>query len=720
MIEKLFPTRQSLPATRSLWSAKTPERKAMSYNIWPKGREKLAYPDKPDADGDVPCTASSPDSRFVCTRKNHKDDLHVCRDLFVSRKYLLGRVELAAVWMKADRLGCDPTYYDRDDEELTEAEANEREKSVAEAKVVLEIDPDAEIVEGSTVTFKSGISSNTALARANFPDSDKKYGEIDGITFKVVHFKNDGVDIVLEHEGKLIISPHSAFRASAFVVVKTIKKENTMALSGKSKNGAEEIVYGEAVTFSVDGGNPIVITNEQEAIEWIQRRAEEREKEIQLIENIEGSYPSDGMLSLARVLRKNYGFTRFDSPNPFGKPVVFTIPTDAHGGMADCPWGKFAVPGISGFMQTAVNMDKTGQPIFQIVAKVKNKDKDKVKDLAYLVREDLKKNSIYRGKAIKVEFPDFSETPFDPTVHLPTFMDVSKADHRKLIYSKEITKKIQNSIFTPIQYTERTRREYGSLKRGALLAGPPGTGKTMAANATAKMCEDHGWTFIYLSNTGDLKQSLGFAKMYQPAVIFAEDLDSIICNNEQDEDRDQGSHDILNTLDGVDTKNSDIMVIFTTNYPDKISNVMLRPGRLDAVINILPPDSEAAVKLVRLYGGSAVPANEDLTLVGKNLDGMIPAVICEVVKRAKLAAIPRLGDKDPMVLTSQDLLDASDSMKEHLAMLNRPRKMEHSEIVKAGIAIADRLHAGLRFVGNAPETKRLADNALLPEKNAQA
>jgi transitional endoplasmic reticulum ATPase len=677
----------------------------MSYLIWPKGRQRLGHPDKPDADGEMGCTCSSPDGRFVCTRTKHNasdDPTHLTREVFKSNKYPEGRVENAAEWLHFDKLGSEPSYYDRDDEELTEAEANEREPETSTT-------PGA-IVVGSTVTLTD--PNKTSLSDRKNPDTGKNFGE-SGEIFTVTGLQGEDSNnkpyLMLSCNGK-DVQKVTAHPGGWSYVAFTIAKENKMALKGKSNNGAEEIVYGEQVTFSVDGGNPITITSENEAIEWIQRRAEEREKEIQLIENIEGSYPSDGMLSLARVLRKDYGFTRFDSPNPFGKPVVFTIPTDAHGGMADCPWGKFTVPGISGFMQTAVNMDKSGQPIFQIVAKVKNKDKDKVKALCNRVRDDLKKNSIYRGKAIKVEFPDFSETAFDPTVHLPAFMDVSKADHKKLIYDDFTTSELQKSIFTPIQHTDRVRQEYGSLKRGALLAGPPGTGKTMAANATAKMCEDNGWTFIYLSNTGDLKQSIGFAKMYQPAVIFAEDLDSIICNDADDEDRDEGSHQILNTLDGIDTKTSDIMVIFTTNYPEKISKVMLRPGRLDAVIQILPPDAVAAEKLVRLYGGAAISSHEDLVGVGKELSGMIPAVICEVVKRSKLAAIPRLGPTDPMVLTAKDLLDSARSMQEHLKMLNRPKNMEPSEIVKAGIAIAERLHSGLTFVAKGEGVQRLADH----------
>ena len=104
---------------------------------------------------------------------------------------------------------------------------------------------------------------------------------------------------------------------------------------------------------------------------------------------------------------------------------------------------------------------------------------------------------------------------------------------------------------------------------------------------------------------------------------------------------------------------------------------MLRPGRLDAVIDVLPPDAEAAEKLVRLYGGQAIPETEDLTEVGQTLNGVIPAVIAEVVKRAKLAQL-RLQEPGTLVttLTPEALLDASKSMRSQLDLLYRPTEVE--------------------------------------------
>ena len=76
--------------------------------------------------------------------------------------------------------------------------------------------------------------------------------------------------------------------------------------------------------------------------------------------------------------------------------------------------------------------------------------------------------------------------------------------------------------------------------------------------------------------------------------------------------------------------------MLTTNHLDNINQAMLRPGRLDAIINVEAPDADAAERLVRHYGGMAIAADENLTEVGVALAGQIPAVIEETVKRAKL------------------------------------------------------------------------------------
>jgi transitional endoplasmic reticulum ATPase len=145
-----------------------------------------------------------------------------------------------------------------------------------------------------------------------------------------------------------------------------------------------------------------------------------------------------------------------------------------------------------------------------------------------------------------------------------------------------------------------------------------------------------------------------------------------------DGERDVAMDDILNVIDGIDTKSANIITVLTTNNLDGIHAAMLRPGRLDAVINVLPPDDVAVQKLLRSYGGDTIAADADLTRVGHILAGAIPAVIAEVIKRAKLSQLKLNKPGDPVLeITALALEDAAETMNFQQELLDaaaRPAK----------------------------------------------
>ena len=121
---------------------------------------------------------------------------------------------------------------------------------------------------------------------------------------------------------------------------------------------------------------------------------------------------------------------------------------------------------------------------------------------------------------------------------------------------------------------------------------------------------------------------------------------------------------------------------------------MLRPGRLDAIIDVTAPDAKAVEKLVRLYGRETIAADADLTLVGEALAGTIPAVIAEVVKRAKLH---QLQYQEPGTLikeiSSQALLDSALTIQAQRKLLeeqSKPKVKEptFNEVIAAAVAPA--------------------------------
>ena len=439
------------------------------------------------------------------------------------------------------------------------------------------------------------------------------------------------------------------------------------------ENGKAKDVFAEKDIALQHAGTKIVLPakpremTEDEGIHALARIRDEKNTFVSVYEEVE-AYPLDGAFALMQVLRQKYGWaTAVPKKSFWGNtpPSLVSIET-GYGTSTQVVWGQLVVPGIDGELSTGMaTSDKTNRKVFCIQGEVRKRFEKDVKEIANAVRAYVREHSVYRGKAIRLRTQGGKVVWTKP----PTFMDTSRARPEELIFSEHIMAEVKASLFTPIEHTEAVRRYGVPLRRGVLLAGPFGTGKTLTANVVAKKCEDNGWTYVYLDDVAALAGALLFARDYSPAVVFAEDVDRAI------NDRTSSVDKVLNTIDGVDSKGSEVITILTTNYVDKIEPAMLRPGRLDAVISVLPPDAEAVQRLLRLYARGLLRDGEDLAEAGRALDGQIPAVIREVVERSKLHAIGRLEGGVEMELTGEDLKHAALGMRDHLALLNQDEEV---------------------------------------------
>lgn len=413
----------------------------------------------------------------------------------------------------------------------------------------------------------------------------------------------------------------------------------------------------------------------KEAHEWIARKMKEDETEVAINVTIDG-YPLDVALALNRALAKKYGWVQnvptpgFFGPNP-PPMIMIEVGVNQHIQVA---WGRIQIPGVEGYIEGGV-AKKDGRWVGAINGVVRQKHKNAIDEIVEQTIVELRERSVYKGKAIRVRFPD-PNARFDLN-DMPRFIDTSKVNENELIFSDAVRDQVKTNVFNLVERTELCRRYGVPLKRGVLLEGPYGTGKTMAAYVAAAKAEANGWTFLYLESVAMLAQAILFAQAYGPCVIFAEDIDQVLANG----DRDEAVNLILNTIDGVQSKGADVMVVLTTNHIEKIHPAMLRPGRLDAVISVRPPDAMAAERLLRMYGRGLLLDSENLDSVCKELEGQRPAVIREVVERAKLAAIGSLKPGDEMRLTANDLLVAVNTIKNHMALLEpkvevKPTAME--------------------------------------------
>lgn len=398
-----------------------------------------------------------------------------------------------------------------------------------------------------------------------------------------------------------------------------------------------------------------------DAISALQRKQHDEEQYITFINYID-AFPLDGAVSFIKVLQEMFGWA---SPRPtpgfFGssppKMVGIQVSVDE---TAQVPFGRFEVPGVDGYLATHIGNDQQGNACFIIEAEVAKKNQHIVETIARNTQRYVKNHSIYKGKALRFALDKKGKISYDIP---PTFVDTRDVDPEAIIMNDDVAEMVQTSIYNPIRYTDRCKQYGIPLNRGVLLEGTYGTGKTMVAQATAKVCEDNGWTFILLDRAQGLKDGLLFAQRYAPAVVFCEDIDRVT------DERDEDANDLLNTIDGILTKNSQVIAVMTTNHVEKINSAMLRPGRLDAVISVAAPDAGSVQKLIRMYARDLLPESEPLEKVGEALAGNIPATIREVVERAKLRLMAHTDEVPHLV--QADLLHAAEEMKVHLDLLDR-------------------------------------------------
>lgn len=177
----------------------------------------------------------------------------------------------------------------------------------------------------------------------------------------------------------------------------------------------------------------------------------------------------------------------------------------------------------------------------------------------------------------------------------------------------------------------------------------------------------HDFTYIAARPGKDKPEDvLKTARLYQPAVVFVEDID-IATSSGEDEDVTR----FLDAFDGIVSKGGDIIAVMTTNHISKIHKGMLRPGRLDAVIEVAELDRHGVERLVKaIVDPSKLAGNVNYDEVFAAMEGFLPAFIRESVTRSIQFSITRLGGETNYTIDTPDLVGAANSLRSQYDLLN--------------------------------------------------
>lgn len=426
-----------------------------------------------------------------------------------------------------------------------------------------------------------------------------------------------------------------------------------------------------------------------EAANHLMRLQQQEETLVSVYEQIP-TFPLDGAVAFMKAMQQTFGWaTPMPTPGSFFRPEqppeTVAVETGPNGEKITVLWGRFSLPTLdaNSYLHCGSHTTEDGEFVFCIKGQVKQRERTLVANLAALTRDIARIESIYKGKALRVRMK--ADGTFDPSAS-PAFLEFTRRD--PLILPAVVEGAVKANIFTPVERSDDCRKAGIPLKRGIVLAGPPGTGKTLTAQELAAKCVKHGWTYLLLPNIKALPATIQFAKRYAPAVVFCEDIDHGTSGA-----RDAAMNELLNTMDGINTKTAEIMMVFTTNNHSTIDRTLVRPGRIDAIIEFPKPhDVHTISRFIRHYGGACIEATEDLKNSCLALEGALPAVIREAVERAKLYALSRDGVvPENLIITDVDIFTAVETMKNHINFLDSRRDKVKSKEELLGEAFANLL-----------------------------
>ncbi|MEU4213948.1 AAA family ATPase [Actinoplanes sp. NPDC026623] len=214
----------------------------------------------------------------------------------------------------------------------------------------------------------------------------------------------------------------------------------------------------------------------------------------------------------------------------------------------------------------------------------------------------------------------------------------------------EVKQTLTESVLWPLTYPDTFARLGVQPPRGVLLYGPPGCGKTylvkaIAGTGKANVLSVKGAELLS-KWVGDseraVRELFRRAREAAPTLVFLDEVDALAPTRGQSTDggtTDRVVAALLTELDGVESLRN-VVVIGATNRPDLIDPALLRPGRLERLVFVPPPDAGARAAILRASARS-VPLDGavDLDELGASLEGYSAADCAALIREAALAAM---------------------------------------------------------------------------------
>ena len=294
----------------------------------------------------------------------------------------------------------------------------------------------------------------------------------------------------------------------------------------------------------------------------------------------------------------------------------------------------------------------------KVQVEVMASDRDQARAFLAAIRAGMHERNVYRGHVVSLALERFGSVQ----VKFHTLPTIARDD---IVLADGVLERVERHTVGFAAHRDRLLTAGRHLRRGLLLHGQPGTGKTLTAMYLAGRMRERTVVLLTGREVGLIPRACSMARLLQPSMVILEDVDLIA----EERDRQQPGctpllFELLNEMDGLGD-DADVIFLLTSNRPDLLEPALAaRPGRVDLAVEAPLPDASCRRRLLELYGhGLTLRLEADgLDRLVQRTEGVSPAFIRELLRKAALLAVlptgrsgSQDGDLDAIIVMDQHL-----------------------------------------------------------------